>query len=199
MDTIRLFFRTNSFRNVSRKNETNLIEKDKLSRDNIKSLISSSSSSSLSSRSKLNSFQLETCSGLSIPLIIEPNIVASASESISNASSFTKERRHSWNVQHNISFHPSIRRTKSFYHTNRIKKERRIIEVNRSKKSVSFPLTTNTNNPSVSIPSKQTSLGGKTTITSNAFLTAASIFKYWVHLLKLFLLSTSNLSFFYKF
>jgi hypothetical protein len=148
MDTIRLFLRTNSFRNSSPKNETNFIEKD-------------------------NSSQLESSSGLT--------------------NNFFKknQRSHSWPVQRNVSFPISLRRTKSFYYSNRIKKRHSTIkkfpteitrhQVNYSTKSVSYPLTTNiNNNQSVS---KQIYLGK-----SNAFLTAASIFKYWVHLSRNYLL-----------
>jgi len=235
MDTIRLFLHSNNFRNSLIKNDFNsktitnidnntnsLIEtknneilirrnssSEKLSPDNIKSFLSSHpSSSSLSSGYLLNSSQLETCSGLSIPLSNYTNIVASASASISNARSFTsdnystkirkrKVRRHSWTDQENLYYTLSspIRRTKSFRYQDRIRKNliiqkystekirRRIVEVNRSTKSVSFPLSTNLNNQSFLIASTQ--IRSVKTTATNAFLTAASIFKYWVHFLEL--------------
>jgi hypothetical protein len=136
MDTIRLFLRTNSFRNSPKK--------------------------------------------------LEENNCSSSSQLAPAINSKKNQRSHSWNVQRNISFPSSLRRTKSFYYSNRIRKvqtdiiRHRIVEVNRSENSVSLPLTTNINNQSVSFTAKQISIG-KTTNT-NAFLTAASIFKYWVHL-----------------
>jgi hypothetical protein len=212
MDTIRLFLRSNSFINSQIKTDLNrkslsiksdiinpidetLTERssssEKCSRDNIKSFLSTHpSSSSLSSCIPFNSSQLETCSGLSIPLSnnsTESNIVASASESISNARSFTSEdyskehrrkrqRRHSWTSEHHHHHHhisSTLRRTKSHRYSDKTKKysteivKRKVIQVNRSSKSISFPLPTN-----------QRSV--KTTAT-NAFLTAASLLKYWVY------------------
>jgi len=148
-----------------------LIERS-LSGDNIKSFIRCHpSSSSFSSYSRLNSSKLEKCSGLSILLsnkIKEDNktIVANASESISNAHSFIiNRRRHSWNGE----FLSYIRRTKSFRYQNKI------IQV---KKSLIFPLSTNINNKSLSNAS--TPINPIKTTATNAFLTAASLFKYWV-------------------
>jgi len=235
MDAIRLFLNSNSFRNSRIKTDSNsknvistdsLIEpktdeisirrnssNEKFSRDNIKSFLSSHpSSSSLSSCYPLNSSQLETCSGLSIPNSIntkDQNVVASASASISNARSFTwenyskkdrkiQQRRHSWtgeeNLHHIHLLSSTIRRTKSFRFQNRTKKNstihnyptdkivRKIIQVNRSTKSVSFPLSSNINNRSLSIPSTQ--IRSVKTTATNAFLTAGFIFKYWVHVIK---------------
>ena len=178
---------------------------DKLSRDNIKSFLSRHpSSSSLSSRSPCISSQPETCSGSSIPLSNHTNIVASASASIANARSFTshhhsnehqtnrQQRRHSWTGEHNHHHHipSSMRRTKSHHYQDRIQKpskvhkypteklRRKIIQVNRASNSQSLPLSTNINNQSVPVTSTPIRLV-KTTAT-NAFLTAASIVKYWV-------------------
>lgn len=210
METIRLFLHSNNFFNnriktdeiISRENSSN---DEKVSRDNIKTFLSShSSSSSLSSRYPLNSSELERCSGSSIPNLLnknETNIVASASASISNAHSFTlndyfnnknRKRRYSWTGEHNIhhihSLSSSIRRTKSFRYHDRTRKHfklhkyqnEKIIQVNRSTKSFSFPISNNSNNQSISIPSTQ--ISSVKTTTTNAFLTAASLFKYWVHL-----------------
>ncbi len=182
MDVIRLFL------HLKPENNKTLIERS-LSGDNIKSfLCSHPSSSSLSSCSPLNSSQLERCSGLSISLsnkTKDTNIVASASASISNARSFTSHlRRHSWTGE-SLS---SIRRTKSFRYQNRIinKYEKsKIVQVNCSTKSVSFPpLSTNINNQSLSIAS--TEIRSIKTTTTNAFLTAASLFKYWVDFYKIY-------------
>ncbi|CAF0951180.1 unnamed protein product [Adineta steineri] len=214
MDTIRLFLRSNSFRNSPIKPDGNSrnssitsnfidIDNDTLieteirrnsSSEKFKSFLSThTKSSSLSSRYPNRYSQVETCSGLSIPLSNNTNIVASASESISNARSFTlnnnhqiKPRRHSWTTGeqkiHHVS--SSIKRSKSHYYSERMKKyskdkkRRRTIQINRSSKSVSFPLSSNNNNnplyPRTSIQTRSV----KTTAT-NAFLTAASIFKYW--------------------
>ncbi len=236
MDTIRLFLRSNSFRNSQIKSEINqnnspitsniisidnknslnenenneiLIRRnssnEKLSRDNVKSFLSRHpSSSSLSSRLPCSSSQLETCLGLSIPLSTNTNIVASASASISNARSFTSDhyskehrkrrqrRRHSWTPEQNLHHRSSqMRRTKSHHYPDRIRKHsliqkypteklrRRIIQVNRSSKSVSLSLPTNINNQPIPILSTQ--IRSVKTTAANAFLTAASILKYWVH------------------
>ena len=226
MDAIRLFFlRSNTFRtsqiksdlnsksiqsdvintdNQSNENDDNLTQRssssstEKLSRDNVKTFLSTHpSSSSLSSRIPLNISQLETCSGLSIPPSIntnDTNIVASASASISNALSFTsnhyykkRQRRHSWTGQQIYHLSTPIRRTKSYRYSDRktIHKysteviRRKVIHPNRSSKSVSFPISTYINNQS-SIPSTQ--IRSVKTTATNAFLTAASLFKYWVHL-----------------
>jgi len=183
MDVIRLFL------HLKPENNKTLIERS-LSGDNIKSfLCSHPSSSSLSSCSPLNSSQLERCSGLSISLsnkTKDTNIVASASASISNAHSFTTSRlrRHSWTGE-SLS---SIKRTKSFRYQNRIINKypkSKIVELNRSTKSVSFPpLSTNINNQSLSIAS--TEIRSIKTTTTNAFLTAASLFKYWVDFYKIY-------------
>jgi hypothetical protein len=234
MDTIRLFFRSNSFRNLPIKADVNpessqlisnvvetsnpLLENtqhltqrssssEKVSRDNVKSFFSSHpSSSSLFSRFSFTSSQVQTCSGLSIPPANNSNdttVVASASASISNAVSFTcdshrKEhdrvsirnlkRRYSWNCEeHHRHISSPMRRSKSHrysdgtrhnliihkYPTEKLR--RRIIQVNRSSKSVSFPLSTNMINSIISTQNRSV----RTTAT-NAFLTAASIRKYLV-------------------
>jgi hypothetical protein len=215
MDTIRLFIRTNSVRNSRIKidtnsktdsnsnsiNETQIDEfsNEKLSRDNIKSFLSSHpSSTSLSSRSPLNSSKIGRSSTLSNSSLINTNIVANASATISNAHSFTndhyynkytkrKQRRHSWTGEDYIHHISSTRRTKSFPNTDQRRRnsikykystdkmKQKIVEGNRSTKSVSFPFPTNINNQLFSIASIQ-----RKTIPTNAFLTAASIFKYWV-------------------
>jgi hypothetical protein len=142
--------------------------------------------------------------GLSIPLSTNTNIVASASASISNARSFTSDhyskehrkrrqrRRHSWTPEQNLHHRSSqMRRTKSHHYPDRIRKHsliqkypteklrRRIIQVNRSSKSVSLSLPTNINNQPIPILSTQ--IRSVKTTAANAFLTAASILKYWVH------------------
>jgi hypothetical protein len=232
MDAIRLFLRSNSFRtspiksdlnsqpipsdvintdNQSNENDDVLTQRssssEKLSRDNVKTFLSTHpSSSSLSSRVPLTTSQLETCSGLSIPSSTntkDTNIVASASASISNALSFTsnhyykeykkkRQRRHSWTGEHHHHISTPIRRTRSYRYPDRKRKHstihkyptevirRKVIHANRSSKSVSFPLPSNINNQSSIAPTQIRSV--KTTAT-NALLTAASLFKYWVHLL----------------
>ncbi|CAM4857378.1 unnamed protein product [Rotaria socialis] len=171
MDTIRLFLRSNSFRNTKIRTDlnskslsitSNIIDKDnnnlliendkneilirrsssneKLSRDNVKSFLSTHpSSSSLSSNFQSVSSQIGTCFGLSSPSSNNkrsPNIVASASAAISNVRSFTNEnplkdrrirrqRRHSWTNErnfHNISSSSSsfaVRQTKSHRYSDR--------------------------------------------------------------------------------
>ncbi|CAF4104784.1 unnamed protein product, partial [Rotaria sp. Silwood2] len=221
MDTIRLFLRSNTFRNCQTKTDLNSdlltiksniinIEKDnilneneknssseKISGDNVKSNISiDSSSNSLCSNSDIIS------SNRSLDNIIYENIIENASTS--NVRSFTynnysnehdhkKKQRHSSTLQQNLndlsllSF--TMRRTKSFRYSNRIRKSsiihkyssekmrRRIIQVNRSRKSVSFPLSTNINNQFNCIAS--TEIRRVKSTAPNAFLTAASILKYW--------------------
>ncbi|CAF3813826.1 unnamed protein product [Rotaria sordida] len=225
MDTIRLFLRSNSFRNLRIKNDFNneilpirsniiniekenlLIENEKnqiltqrnsssekLSSNNIKSFSSTDpSSSSFSSNSPIVS------SNSLLNNTKHNNIVANASSSsssssISNVRSFTyensskerrhkKQRRHSSIVQQNLhhlsSLSYTMRRTKSYrirkYSTEKIK--HRIIQVNHSTKSVSFPLSTNINNQLFPISSTQ--IHSVKTTTTNAFLTAAAILKYW--------------------
>jgi hypothetical protein len=122
MDTIRLFLRTNSFRSFPKQkviiatynrsqsspyeiNDSNddfsIVTEDKqnekLTRENIKSFISTQhpTSSSVLSRLPLLNLELETCSGLSTETSEKSNnsiIAASASESISNAFSSTNSR-----------------------------------------------------------------------------------------------------------
>ena len=119
MDTIRLFLRTNSFRNLPKQkvivatynrsysnpveinasnNDLSIATEDKqnekLSGENIKTFISTQhpTSSSVLSRLPLLNMELETCSGLSTETSEKSKdsiIAASASESISNAFSST--------------------------------------------------------------------------------------------------------------
>ena len=197
MDRIKLYFNRNYILNSKNLVEKNPSNKqfnqrgsvtEKFSRKNVKGLLLSHSSSanqlqtSPSSSSLSNSNSNEEKEG--------------SSESRSNGSSYDinckKERRHSWNGDYNI-YHrnfflsSSIRRTKSFRYQNRRKQKkilRKIIEANRSTKSVRIISSTNINNQSAINNQKQIS-SIKTTDT-NAFLTATSLFKYWVQLLTTF-------------
>jgi hypothetical protein len=153
MDSIRLFFRSNSFRKSKPKDQ--YLRTDSNSSEIIDLIIENQSDQSSSSE-KIKSFlsthpptttslrpfpklyfELETCSGLSIPITEHPGntlIAASASESISNARSFTNhhrrssilsnKRRRSWTAVHNHHHHPisPIRRTKSYRYPDRIRK-----------------------------------------------------------------------------
>ena len=180
MDSIRLFLRSNSFRISKRK----LDLKDQYLRTNsnpgeINNLSLQTHNDQHSSSEKIKSFlsthpsstsvltalpkfylELDTCSGLSTPSTEHHHpsnilIAASASESISNARSFTNhssskhrrtlvlnnQRRRSWIAEQNI--HPkttlssAMRRTKSSRYPNRIRKHatekltRRHSQVNR--------------------------------------------------------------------
>lgn len=170
METIRLFFRSNSFRNNNK------------SSNNLKEYI-------LSDPLPLNNYQLERSSDLSDLKL---------SKNVSNKQSLilfkNNLRRHSWNEnndQFNYLSSSSIRRTKSLkynYHfknkykySTKDKIKQNIIQINRSTKSFSYPISTINQNSSSSV--KSTS--------SNAFITAASLFKYWVY--------ASTFSFFVKF
>jgi hypothetical protein len=169
MDTIRLFLRTNSFRNSIRKNDS-LRTFDRNNHN-----------------SKRTSFESEG-------FICENPNPLSLTKSTSNKKTDVKDtlrsrrRRHSWTVEKNpINSFSSIRRSKSAHYHHRQKTcsipsrsstertSRRIIALDRSSKSVSFPISHNLRPASHSVPSV------KTTAT-NAFLTATSLLKYWVYL-----------------
>ncbi len=162
MDSIRLFLRSNSFRNSKRRNdltdqylrtnsnpgdindltiesqENQSSSNEKLSRENIKSFLSTHPSSTTRlSALPFHHLQLETCSGLSTPTDDRPvdvNMVASALDSISNAGELTdhstlrrrrssvgiSKRRRSWLVEHNNQ--QTFRRAKSHRYADRIRK-----------------------------------------------------------------------------
>jgi hypothetical protein len=165
MDTIRLFFYSKNVRNSKRSNDLqdqylrtnsnsseinhsndNLsIEDQSSSSEKMKSFFSSHpSSTTILSSFPLFRSQLETCSGFSTPTSqhsTNPIIAASASESVSNARSFTNrqsstrrrrssilnnKRRRSWVTEQNIpriaSLSPPMRRTKSHRYPDRIRK-----------------------------------------------------------------------------
>lgn len=158
MDTIRLFLRSNSLRLSKRKTSStsksspNEFTQDEpndsldnednhsSSSDKIKPFITHSASSSLLPHLSVCQLDFESCSGLSTPssdLGRSALVVASASESISNALSFTDnhsskrrrsshgndKRRRSWVTEQNI-HHTSqpFRRTKSHRPPDRIKR-----------------------------------------------------------------------------
>jgi hypothetical protein len=161
MDSIRLFLRSNSFRKSKKRNSlkyqyvrtsSNPGEINDLTIENqsdqssssekIKSFLSThpcSTTASLTAFPKPH-FELETCSGLSIPITEQPVntlIAASASESISNARSFTNHHRRRSSIlrnkrrrsctavhnhQHKLPLSPSIRRTNSYRYSDRIRK-----------------------------------------------------------------------------
>lgn len=187
---------------------------EKLFHENLKSLLSlKSSSSSLFSKLKNISSQIETYSGLSNSTknpIKNSNIVANASSSISNAHSLTyennlkeiqtkRQRQYSSNNERYLKRRSSLinskKRTQLYRYSNHRRKnllkknystekiKNRIIKVNRLPKTVSFIYSTNINKQKYFIISTQ-SHSVKSTA-ANAFLTAALIFKYWVEFLLL--------------
>ena len=166
MDSIRLFIRSNSLRKSKKRNSlthqyqrtvsNNSSEINDLTIDNqsdqssssekIKTFLSTqpcSTTTSLKVPSKPH-FDIETCSGLSIPIPIpeystDALIAASASEAISNARSFTNhhpplrrsstlhnKRRQSWvgvhNHQHKFPLSSPLRRKKSYRYPTKIRK-----------------------------------------------------------------------------
>jgi hypothetical protein len=146
MDAIRLFFRSNSFR--TSKVSTNLTPEYSrtISTPDERNISNNNLSTEIDDNQSLSSthFDLETCSGLSTPSSENGRhtiVAASASESISNALTFTNnhsskrrrssnfndKRRRSWineqNIHHSSSLSsPPFRRTKSHGHPDRRRK-----------------------------------------------------------------------------
>ncbi|CAF1348170.1 unnamed protein product [Adineta ricciae] len=151
--------------------------KQTFSFDNLKSYFSTHpSSTSFPHQSPSKSIQLETYSGSSFPILNQQtNIVANASESISNVQIFTLKnqyRRHSWTGKdnpHEIVL--PIRRTKSQTRKVRIRRKN---FVNEPLKSVTYPLTKSFRNQS-----QRHSLTPTRSEKSTAFLTATSLLKFW--------------------
>lgn len=147
MESLRLFLRSNSFRN-SKKKKKNQYLRTNSNPDRINSFMFAQSNSSntklqsfLSTHPSSSStveypcrskpyFDLEICSGLSTPTSEHCRshhcIAANVSESIANVHSFTvrRRRRTSWkkNYHRRISLSPTMRRTKSYRYTERLRK-----------------------------------------------------------------------------